>query len=155
MAQKARQLLPDWLLGLTEHLLTPEAATWLVVVSLVLLVGSALAIPWFARRLPADYLIVTRRRGSGAGAVHPCRLLLRAAKNLLGAALLLAGAAMLLLPGQGLLTMALGLVLLDLPGKRKLIRAILGYAPVLEALNRLRSRAGLPPLETRRTCHPE
>jgi hypothetical protein len=154
MPDALRRLLPHWLVPVLRRWLTPELATLLVVVSVALLVGSALAVPWFARRLPADYLLITRPPPPSVRAAQPHRLLLRVAKNLLGAVLLLVGAAMLLLPGQGLLTMALGLVLLDFPGKRKAVRAVLGYAPVLAGLNRLRTRAGLPPLETARKREP-
>jgi hypothetical protein len=52
---------------------------------------------------------------------------------------------MLVLPGQGVLTLCVSLFLLDFPGKRRLERRILGYPPVLHALNRLRTRAGQPP----------
>ncbi|MBN1607590.1 MAG: hypothetical protein JW940_13215 [Polyangiaceae bacterium] len=150
MPDALRQLLPRWLVPALQRWLSAELTTLVIVVSLALLVGSALAVPWLARRLPADYLLVTRRPAPSAGAAHPYRLLLRVTKNLLGAVLLLLGVAMLVLPGQGLLTMALGLVLLDFPGRRKAVRAVLGLAPVLGGLNRLRNRAGLPPLETPR-----
>lgn len=155
MLEKLRDLLPHWLIGAIQRWLTPGLATLVIVASLGLLIGSALAVPWFARRLPADYLLAMGRPSSTAGGRHPYRLLLRVAKNLLGAVLLLAGVAMLFLPGQGLLTMALALVLLELPGKRKLVRAVLGYAPVLAGLNRLRARVGIPPLVTRRTAPPK
>jgi hypothetical protein len=150
MPDALTRLLPARLVPALRGWLTPELGTLVVVLGLALLVGSALAIPWFARRLPDDYLLATHRPPPSAGAAHPYRLVLRVAKNLLGAVLLLVGVALLVLPGQGLLTMAFGLVLLDFPGKRKAVRAVLGYAPVLAGLNRLRTRAGLPPLETSR-----
>jgi hypothetical protein len=146
MTEKLKQLLPTWLLQAVERWFAPELATIVLVTSLVLLLGSAAAVPWFARHLPADYLVASRRSRLAAGGHHPYRLLLRLAKNLLGAVLLCCGVAMLVLPGQGLLTMALGLVLLDLPGKRKIIRAFLGYTLVFKAFNHLRIRSGLPPL---------
>ena len=155
MPDALRQLLPHWLASALQRWLTPELGTLIIVASLALLVGSALAVPWLVRRLPADYLLVTTRPQPSARGTHPHRLVLRVARNLLGAALLLLGLAMLLLPGQGLLTMALALVLLDFPGKRRVARAVLGYAPVLAGLNRLRTRAGLPPLELSRTCRPK
>lgn len=69
-------------------------------------------------------------------------------KNLLGLALLGAGALMALpgIPGQGLLTMLVGLFLLDVPGKRRLELAIVRRRAVLAAVNRIRSRFGQPPL---------
>jgi hypothetical protein len=155
MPDTLRRLVPHWVARALQRWLSPELGTLLIVVSLVLFVGSALAVPWLARRLPADYLLVTYRPPPSARGSRPLRLLLRLAKNLLGAALLLTGVAMLFLPGQGILTLALALVLLDFPGKRRVVRAVLGYAPVLAVLNRLRTRAGLPPLEVSRSRHPK
>lgn len=70
------------------------------------------------------------------------------AKNILGVIIVLIGAALSLplVPGQGLLTILIGLVLLDFPGKRKLERRILRIPKVLKRVNRLRQRFGKPPL---------
>ena len=67
-------------------------------------------------------------------------------RNALGAVLLAAGIAMLVLPGQGLLTILLGLMLVDFPGKRRAERALVARPNVFEALNWLRAKAGRPPL---------
>jgi hypothetical protein len=71
------------------------------------------------------------------------------AKNLLGVLLVLVGLGLSLpgIPGQGLLTVLVGIVLLDFPGKRRLERTIVGRRRVLAALNRLRARFHRPPLE--------
>ena len=51
--------------------------------------------------------------------------------------------------GQGVLTILLGIMLSDFPGKERLERKIVSYPKVLEALNRLRERFGSqPPLQT-------
>jgi hypothetical protein len=71
----------------------------------------------------------------------------RVLKNLLGLVLVLAGIAMMLLPGQGLLTVFVGLLLLEFPGKHRLERRLIGWGPIYRAINRLRRRAGRPPLE--------
>jgi hypothetical protein len=57
------------------------------------------------------------------------------------------GLLMLVLPGQGLLTLLAGLLLLDLPGKRRLERRIIGSPRVLGVVNALRKRWKRPPLE--------
>ena len=62
-----------------------------------------------------------------------------------GGALVVAGAAMLVLPGQGLLTLAVGLLLLDLPLTRRLAVRLARRPAVGRALQRLRARAGQPP----------
>ena len=70
------------------------------------------------------------------------------AKNCAGALIVLAGIVMALpgVPGQGILTIIIGLTLLDIPGKRRLEVAIVGRPAVLHALNTLRARLGRPPL---------
>jgi H+/Cl- antiporter ClcA len=69
-------------------------------------------------------------------------------KNLLGLVLLLVGAIMALpgVPGQGLLTMIIGITILDFPGKRRLELRLLHKPRVLHALNRLRHRFHRQPL---------
>lgn len=69
-------------------------------------------------------------------------------KNVLGVALIALGAVLSLpgVPGQGLLTMLLGVMLVDFPGKRRWERRIIGRPGVLERVNRLRARFGKPPL---------
>ena len=51
------------------------------------------------------------------------------------------------IPGQGILTMIVGLTMLDFPGKRGLERRLIGRPHILHALNRLRARFGRAPLE--------
>jgi hypothetical protein len=69
-------------------------------------------------------------------------------KNLLGAVLVLLGIVLSLpgVPGQGILTILLGVMLLDFPGKRDLERKIVGRPKVREAIDRLRKRFGKQPL---------
>lgn len=69
-------------------------------------------------------------------------------KNALGIALIALGALLSLpgIPGQGLLTILLGVMLLDFPGKRRLERRLIGMPRVLDRVNRLRARFGKPPL---------
>lgn len=49
-------------------------------------------------------------------------------------------------PGQGLLLVLMGLVLMDLPVLRRLELKLLGMPRVLAQINRMRTRAGQPPL---------
>ncbi len=62
------------------------------------------------------------------------------AKNLLGVLLILVGLGLSLpgIPGQGLLTILMGVILLDFPGKRRLERTIVGRPRVSKTVNRLR-----------------
>ncbi|MBT6854644.1 MAG: hypothetical protein HOA09_03555, partial [Nitrospina sp.] len=78
---------------------------------------------------------------------HPAlRFATHVVKNLLGVVLLLMGIAMLVLPGQGILTMLIGISLLDFPGKRTLEKKIVCHPSVHRAIDKIRQRAGQPPL---------
>ena len=70
------------------------------------------------------------------------------AKNLFGVFLILLGIVLSLpgVPGQGILTILLGLIMLDIPGKRPLEAKIIQRPTVLAAANKLRLRWGKPPL---------
>ncbi|MFV0387409.1 MAG: hypothetical protein ACK5NT_01535 [Pyrinomonadaceae bacterium] len=69
-------------------------------------------------------------------------------KNIFGVFLILLGILLSLpgIPGQGFLTIVLGIVLLDIPGKRPLEARIIKRPKILAALNRLRKRYNKPPL---------
>lgn len=70
-------------------------------------------------------------------------------KNLLGIFLILLGLVLSLpgVPGQGLLTILLGLIMMDIPGKRPLEARIIKRPTILSAVNNLRARYKKPPLE--------
>lgn len=70
------------------------------------------------------------------------------AKNIFGVFLVLLGVALSLpgVPGQGILTILLGLIMLDIPGKRPLEAKIIRRPKVLAAINNLRKRWNKPPL---------
>jgi hypothetical protein len=70
-------------------------------------------------------------------------------KNLLGAFLVLLGVVMSLpgVPGQGVLTILLGVMLLDFPGKRALELKLVSRPKVLRTINRIRQQFERPPLQ--------
>jgi hypothetical protein len=118
---------------------------WLIVpISILMFVGTLAMIPVLLVRLPADYF--TRHPITEWPTRHPLvHLLLVIGKNFLGAVLIGLGIVMLLLPGQGLLTILLGIILMDFPGKRKLERWLIHYQPLLKSANWLRHRYNKPP----------
>lgn len=121
-----------------------EVLWWLGAASAVTFAASLALVPLLVRRLPADYFV--RRRYPWRERHPVARVLLLALKNLLAGLLLLAGFAMLFLPGQGLLTMFLGLTLLDFPGKRRLEVWLVSRRSVRRVVGWIRRRAGKPPL---------
>lgn len=125
-----------------------EGLGWLAAVSALTFAGSLLVIPLVAARIPADYFCAHRRGPTLWRRRHPgLRLMVLILKNVLGLVLFLAGMLMLFLPGQGLLTIFLGIMLMDFPGKYRLEKFIISRGPVLRGINWLRQRSGVPPLE--------
>lgn len=99
-------------------------------------------------RLPADYLRAPRAQ-SAQDARHGMFFRVGAAsKNVLGGILIVIGAILSLpgVPGQGLLTVFAGLLLLDFPGKHRLLCKILSWPRLLQSINRLRTKFSRPPL---------
>jgi hypothetical protein len=123
---------------------------WVAIVggiSLLTLVISALVVPILIRRLPQDYFVREHASSSPELERHPAlRLLLLILKNLFGAILAIAGLIMFVTPGQGILTLLIGICLLDFPGKRRLEVWIVKRRPVHRAIDWIRRRAGEPPL---------
>jgi len=116
---------------------------WLFALSIGSLLLTIVLLPVVVVRLPADHFVADRReRQARRGVVGWCW---RVLKNLLGAVFALAGVAMLLLPGQGLLTILIGLLLLDFPGKRALELRLLRRPALRGFLDRMRARRGVPP----------
>lgn len=125
--------------------------TWLSIISLVTFVGSLLALPWLVSLIPEDYFLHHHRHPAPWKDRHPAvRILLLVGKNLLGIILLCGGLLMIFLPGQGLLTIAVAVLLLDYPGKYALERKVAAQPSILKGMNWLRARAKHPPLRTDR-----
>ena len=112
--------------------------------SAAMFAGTLVAVPVVICRLPRD--LYTRRRARRA---LPAGIGIGVAlvRNLAGLAIVAAGILMLVLPGQGLLSIVIGLALMDFPGKRALERRLLGDRRVFAVMNAIRGRFGQPPLE--------
>jgi hypothetical protein len=108
------------------------------------LVGSAALAVVVLNRLPADYL--RREHPSLSRAPRPRwkQVPLTIGKNLLGALLVAAGVVMSVpgVPGQGLLTIVIGVMLLDFPGKLAMERRLMMRPSVFKNINKLRTRFG-------------
>ncbi len=119
---------------------------WLGIISVITFVLSILLIPWLIRLLPRDYFIRKKESFHSGQSLRlffrPLFILLR---NVLGAVLLLAGIAMLFLPGQGILTMVLGLSMLDFPKKHVLIKNLVRRPAIQQGLNWIRAKTNRPP----------
>ncbi len=119
---------------------------WLAVSSVFMFVGTLIAIPIILMRLPADYFDIRKPRPWMENHHPMLRLIGHVVKNVVGAVFLFAGFLMLFLPGQGVLTMLIGLSLIEFPGKRKLEAKIVGQSTVLSTINAMRQKFDKPPL---------
>lgn len=111
-------------------------------VSALTFVFSLLALPWLVSKIPVDYFTRVRDPHRWHILFTPRAIL----RNLLGLPVLLAGIAMLVLPGQGLLTIMIGLAIMQFPGKFELEKWVITRKGVLTATNWLRQRGGHPPI---------
>ena len=121
---------------------------WLGSISLLTLVISFVALPIIVSRMRADYFLPDRDEDRSFAHQHPAiRWTGLILKNLLGGILFIAGILMLGLPGQGILTILMGLMLLDFPGKQRLELWLVRLPAVERALNWIRKKNDRPPLE--------
>jgi Putative transmembrane protein (PGPGW) len=122
---------------------------WASGLSVLAVVGGIIAVPWVVVRLPQDYFAREERVVWRTSADQSLLVLVVAAlKNLLGLLLVILGLIMLVTPGQGILTLLIGLMLMNFPGKYRVERWLVLRSGVLRALNWLREKRGHPPFDT-------
>ena len=133
---------------LFEWLQAHELIFWGIgALSMAMFVGTLVIIPLLIVRIPTDYFIRERCQAHAPRTrFSALRLLGRVVKNILGCIFILMGLAMLVLPGQGVMTILLGIMLMNFPGKHTLERRIVQQPTVLSAINWIRARAYRPPL---------
>lgn len=116
---------------------------WIGTASALMFVFSLLMLPWLLSRIPADYFRRHKTETTWMMLLTPRNLL----RNLLGLPVLVAGILMLVLPGQGLLTIFIGLAIMQFPGKHDLERRVVSRRGILQAINWVRGKAGVAALE--------
>jgi Putative transmembrane protein (PGPGW) len=136
----------DGLLSTVEQYISTETLIWLTAVSIVFFIGTLIAIPFILVRLSADYFDVRVPRPWMQNHHPVLRVAGHILKNAVGAVFLFAGFLMLFLPGQGVLTMLIGISMLDFPGKRKIEAKLISQPTVLGVINGMRKKYGKPPL---------
>src|SRR5215213_9888069 len=136
--------LPDFFESLTWRKVLIGASIFLVsffanlgIVSLILV------------KLPADHFSKNRKTKFWAGprpAIHAAKVI---GKNIAGILLVALGIVLSLpgVPGQGLLTVLLGIMLLDFPGRDRLEQKLLSKPSIVDTINSLRERFEKPPLK--------
>jgi hypothetical protein len=130
--------------GLTWRSVLIGTAIFLVTFTLSLAIVSVILV-----KLPADYFRNNHHSKFWAGRPPVVRILALIDKNLLGIVLIVVGIILSLpgVPGQGLLTVLLGVMLVDFPGKHRLEQKLLHRPAIKNSINKLRARFGKRPLE--------
>jgi hypothetical protein len=138
----------DFMSDMTSGI-TWQRAVLGVVLFLITFTGSLGLVTLILVKLPADYFCSHYDRQIWSGRAPALRIAAAIGKNLLGIILIMAGIVMTLpgVPGQGLLTILLGIMLVDFPGKDRLERKLLYRPAVRNAIDKLRARFNKPPLQ--------
>jgi len=137
-------LLSDFLSGLTWQKILVGALIFLASFFINLGIVSFILV-----KLPADHFSKSRKTKFWAGprpAIHAAKVI---GKNIGGLLLVALGIVLSLpgVPGQGLLTVLLGIMLLDFPGRHRLEQKLLSKPSIVNTINRLRKRFDKPPLQ--------
>ena len=100
-------------------------------------------------RMPEDYFRGDAPRSFLAGSPPWKRKAARVGKNALGVLLIALGVVLSVpgVPGQGVLTILIGITLVDFPGKRRFEIRIMRNRTVHAGANAIRRRFGKPPFE--------
>ncbi len=131
---------------ITEIPFSASAALWLTATTIAVFFLSLLVVALVVVYLPADYF---RQHGSSPKKSKSAilRVFWRIIKNILGVIVFLGGVIMLFTPGQGVLTILIGLLLIDFPGKHSMISRLVRRPSVRNSLNQFRKRFSKPPFE--------
>ena len=110
---------------------------------ILMFIGSIVAIPVIIAWMPEDYFVRISHKPFER---KPFRQILHVLKNVLGAFLLLSGLLLLLLPGQGILTILIGISLIDFPGKHRLQLRLVRMPKVRQSIQWIRAKVHHKPL---------
>ena len=125
-----------------------EPLLWASGLSLLAVVATIVAVPWIVTRLPQNYFAREDRVVWRASPGQPLIVwVIGGLKNLFGLLLIVLGLIMLVTPGQGILTLLIGLLLMNFPGKYRVERWLVLRPGVLRGLNWLRQKRGHQPFD--------
>ena len=143
MRQNALEMQVDFLAFITWQSILLGVLIFVVSFSISLAIVSVIMV-----KIPPDYFKEDRPRELFADKPPAVRYLLIAGKNLLGFVLVVLGIIMSVpgVPGQGILTILLGVMLLDFPGRRRLEHKLVSRPQVLNTINKLRHKFDKPKL---------
>ena len=115
-------------------------------VSVAMFFGTLAVLGTVIVSLPEGYFLKSHRESPRQPISNPGTwFVYLVVKNMLGAVLIFAGIAMLFLPGQGMLSILIGVSIASFPGKRRMIRFLVGRKAILKSANWLRQKFGRAP----------
>lgn len=118
--------------GLTFTIVTMIASYALIIIGII--------------QIPADYFSSSYVRKANTDNHFFVRWGAFIIKNTIGFLLVVAGIIMIFTPGPGVPTILLGLIMMDIPGKRPLEAKLIQRPMVLSAVNDIRAKYKRPPL---------
>jgi hypothetical protein len=142
----------EWFSGIWEWLARFwESLTWgrialVLSFAIITIIASYGLIVIGMIKIPADYFSSTYVKEINRDKHFSVRWAVFIVKNIIGFLLVIAGIIMIFTPGPGVPTILLGLILMDIPGKRPLEAKLIQRPMVLSAVNDLRARYNKPPL---------
>ena len=113
---------------------------WVGIVSIFLFFLSLFLLRYVILRLPEDYFIKVSSNSKSLK-----KIIVRIAKNALGFLLTICGIILLFTPGQGMITILIGLCLIDLAFVNQWKKKMIYNSKVQKALNWIRSKKSVKP----------
>jgi len=113
---------------------------WAGIVSVFLFFLSLFLLRYVILRLPEDYFIKASSLSK-----NPQKIIVRVAKNAVGFLLTICGIILLFTPGQGMITILIGLCLIDLAIVNQFKKKIINNGKVQKALNWIRTKKSVKP----------
>ena len=114
---------------------------WISLVSLTIFIISILSIRWLVLLIPENYF--KEKKSSVLKEKYFLYwIAFKFIKNSLGYLLIIGGILMLVLPGQGFLTIFIGMILSDYPGKYHIEKKIIQSSIILRTINSIRKKSG-------------
>ena len=114
---------------------------WISLVSLTIFIISILSIRWLVLLIPENYF--KEKKSSVLKEKYFLYwIAFKFIKNSLGYLLIIGGILMLVLPGQGILTIFIGMILSDYPGKYNIEKKIIQSSIILRTIKSIRKKSG-------------
>jgi ABC-type transport system involved in multi-copper enzyme maturation permease subunit len=116
---------------------------WLGIISLITFIASIVLIPLVIKRMPVDYFTNVAYHTIDVSSVYKLTMFL--IKNMIGLVLIIAGIIMLITPGQGIISIIIGLFLMQFKYKYKLEQKLIANDMTFKGLNWIRKKSNQKP----------